>query len=126
MDKHKANVRIEQANPYTPVRHSLWFLLARSYNERLTKQDDDMTFEEALSRLPDLLKRDLEQPLCVCNQVIKSDVIRVIADGAQTLQKVQQQTYASDGTGCCKRQIQALIKAIHDDRNTLSSSNASS
>ncbi|MBD3766456.1 MAG: (2Fe-2S)-binding protein [Gammaproteobacteria bacterium] len=85
-----------------------------------------MTFEEALSRLPDLLKRDLEQPLCVCNQVVKSDVIKAIAEGAQTLQQVQQQTYASDGTGCCKRQIQALIKAIHDEHNGRSSTNASS
>lgn len=79
-----------------------------------------MTFEEALSRLPDLLKLDLEQPLCVCNQVIKSDVIKAIADGAQTLQQVQQQTYASDGTGCCKRQIQALIKAIHPEHAAVS------
>lgn len=82
-----------------------------------------MTFEVALSRLPDLLKRDLEQPLCVCNQVIKRDVIKAIADGSQTLQQVRQRTYASDGSGCCKRQIQALIKAIHDD-NGSSSSNA--
>lgn len=71
-----------------------------------------MTFEEALNRLPDLLKRDLDEPLCVCNQVIKSDVIKAIAEGANSLQQVQQQTFASDGTGCCKRQIQALIKAI--------------
>lgn len=85
-----------------------------------------MTYEEALSCLPDLLKRDLEQPLCVCNQVIKSDVIKAIAEGAQTLQQVQQRTYASDGTGCCKRQIQTLIKAIHDDNNVHSPSNASS
>lgn len=75
-----------------------------------------MTFEQALSQLPELLKRDLDQPLCVCNQVIKSDVIKAIAAGADTLQQVQQQTYASDGTGCCKRQIQALIKAIHADK----------
>lgn len=72
-----------------------------------------MTLDEALARLPDLLKRDLEQPLCVCNQVIKSDVIKAIADGATSLQHVQQLTYAGDGTGCCKRQIQALINAIH-------------
>lgn len=71
-----------------------------------------MTFEEALNRLPDLLKRDLDEPLCVCNQVIKSDVIQAIAEGANSLQQVQQQTFASDGTGCCKRQIEALIKAI--------------
>ncbi|HQT04983.1 MAG TPA: (2Fe-2S)-binding protein [Thiotrichales bacterium] len=52
--------------------------------------------------------------------------MKAIAEGAQTLQQVQQRTYASDGTGCCKRQIQALIKAIHDDNNAHSPSSASS
>jgi NAD(P)H-nitrite reductase large subunit len=72
-----------------------------------------MTLNEALVKLPDLLKRDLDQPLCVCNQVIKINIIEVIAAGADTVQKVQQQTLASDGTGCCKRQLQALINAIY-------------
>lgn len=72
-----------------------------------------MTLDEALTRLPELLKRDLDQPLCVCNQVIKRTVIAAIAEGADSVQQVQQHTYASDGTGCCKRQIQALIDAIH-------------
>jgi len=72
-----------------------------------------MTTDEALAKLPELLKRDLDQPLCVCNQIIKSVVIEAIAEGADTLQKVQQQTFASDGTGCCKRQIQSLIDAIY-------------
>lgn len=72
-----------------------------------------MTMDEALAKLPELLKRDLDQPLCVCNQVIKRDIIEVIKNGADTLQKVQQKTYASDGTGCCKRQVQALIEAIY-------------
>jgi NAD(P)H-nitrite reductase large subunit len=71
-----------------------------------------MTLDEALARLPELLKRDLDQPLCVCNQVIKRTVIAAIAEGADSVQQVQQQTYASDGTGCCKRQIQALIDAL--------------
>ncbi len=72
-----------------------------------------MTMDEALAKLPELLKRDLDQPLCVCNQVIKRDIIEVIKNGADTLQKVQQKTYASDGTGCCKRQVQALIEAVY-------------
>lgn len=77
-----------------------------------------MTFNEAIAILPDLLKRDLDQPLCVCNQVIKRTIIEAIAQGADSLQKVQQQTYASDGTGCCKRQIQALIDTIHHREQT--------
>jgi NAD(P)H-nitrite reductase large subunit len=72
-----------------------------------------MTTDEALAKLPELLKRDLDQPLCVCNQIIKRVVIEAIAEGADTLQKVQQQTFASDGTGCCKRQVQALIEAVY-------------
>jgi len=72
-----------------------------------------MTSDEALAILPEVLTRDLDQPLCVCNQVIKRAVIEAIAAGADSLQKVQQRTYASDGTGCCKRQVQALIDAIH-------------
>ncbi|MGE4502994.1 MAG: bacterioferritin-associated ferredoxin [Thiomicrospira sp.] len=72
-----------------------------------------MNRDEALAKLPEILKRDLEDNLCVCNQVVKIHVIDVIAQGADTVQKVQQQTYASDGTGCCKRQIQALINAIY-------------
>jgi len=72
-----------------------------------------MTTDEALAKLPELLKRDLDQPLCVCNQIIKSVVIEAIAEGGDTLQKVQQQTFASDGTACCKRQIQSLIDAIY-------------
>jgi NAD(P)H-nitrite reductase large subunit len=72
-----------------------------------------MTTDEVLAKLPELLKRDLDQPLCVCNQIIKRVVIEAIAEGADTLQKVQQQTFASDGTGCCKRQVQALIEAVY-------------
>jgi NAD(P)H-nitrite reductase large subunit len=72
-----------------------------------------MIVDDAFAKLPDLLKRDLDQPLCVCNQVIKRVVIEAIAQGADTLQAVQKQTFASDGTGCCKRQIQTLIDAIY-------------
>jgi NAD(P)H-nitrite reductase large subunit len=78
-----------------------------------------MTIDEAVSKLPELLKRDLDQPLCVCNQIIKRAVIKAIAEGADTLQKVQQQTFASDGTGCCKRQVQALIDVIYSKDGTL-------
>lgn len=74
-----------------------------------------MTADEALAKLPEILKRDLDQNLCVCNEVVKRRVIEAIAAGADSLQAVQRQTYASDGTGCCKRQVQALIDAIHND-----------
>lgn len=68
--------------------------------------------QAALTQLPELLKKDLDQPLCVCNQVIKIDVIRAIAMGAHSLEQVQQQTYASDGNGCCRRQVESLLKHL--------------
>lgn len=74
-----------------------------------------MTSSEALAKLPELLIRDLDQPLCVCNQVSKRTIIETIALGANTVIQVQQQTGACDGTGCCRRQVQALINAIHED-----------
>lgn len=88
-------------------------LRQRSYKYvHLLLRENQMTTDEALEKLPELLKRDLTQPLCVCNQVIKLAVIEAIAQGADTVEKVQQKTCASDGTGCCKHQIQDLINAI--------------
>lgn len=66
----------------------------------------------ALTSLPELLKKDLDQPLCVCNQVIKLDIIKTIVSGANTLEQVQQKTYASDGNGCCRRQVESLLKHL--------------
>lgn len=65
-----------------------------------------------LDKLPDLLKRDLDRNLCVCNEVNKMVVINAIANGARTVEMVRQQTYASDGNACCKRQVQRLIDCI--------------
>ncbi|KUJ71990.1 (2Fe-2S)-binding protein [Thiomicrospira sp. WB1] len=76
---------------------------------------DDKT-QQALAKLPDILKKDLNQNLCMCNEVPKIDVIRAIAAGADTREKVQQITYASDGNGCCRRQVARLIECIHEDR----------
>jgi len=69
--------------------------------------------KDPLDKLPDILKKDLEDNLCVCNEVPKINIINAIAGGADTLEKVQQKTYASDGTGCCKRQIARLIEVLH-------------
>lgn len=71
-----------------------------------------MTEQEALDRLPEILKRNLDRNLCVCNEIPKLDVIRAIADGADTREKVRRKTYASDGNGCCKRQVEDLIDAL--------------
>ena len=70
-----------------------------------------------LDKLPPILKEDLDKNLCVCNEVLRMDVINAIANGASTLEQVRQQTYASDGNGCCKRQVNRLIECIHNPEN---------
>lgn len=74
-----------------------------------------MTLDEALEKLPDILKKDLEQNLCVCNCVPKIKIIQAIVDGADTLEKVQKTTYASDGNGCCKREVERLLEVITEE-----------
>ncbi|UQB41808.1 (2Fe-2S)-binding protein [Thiomicrospira microaerophila] len=72
----------------------------------------DKKLAQAIEQLPEILKRDLEQNLCVCNSVAKITVIKAIVEGADELEKVKQQTFASDGTGCCKLQIKHLLNAL--------------
>ncbi len=72
--------------------------------------------EDALNKLPEILTRDLERNLCNCNEVLRIDVIKAIDEGADTLEKVRQKTYASDGNGCCKRQVQRLLDCLAEDK----------
>lgn len=72
----------------------------------------DEKLAQAIEQLPEILKRDLEQNLCVCNSVTKITVIKAIVEGADELEKVKYQTFASDGTGCCKLQIKHLLNAL--------------
>lgn len=65
-----------------------------------------------LDKLPPILKKDLDENLCTCNDVLKIDIINAIVNGAKTVEEVQKQTYATDGIGCCKRQIQQLIECL--------------
>lgn len=73
--------------------------------------------EDALNRLPEILTRDLERNLCVCNDVLRIDVIKAIDDGADTLEKVRLKTYATVGNGCCKRQVQRLLDCLAEDND---------
>jgi bacterioferritin-associated ferredoxin len=68
--------------------------------------------ENPLELLPDILKIDLNRNLCVCNEVKRIDVINAIANGAKTLEQVREKTYASDGNGCCRRQVCRLIESL--------------
>ena len=67
---------------------------------------------DPLDRLPTLLKQGLDRNLCTCNEVMKMDVINAIIEGATTVDAVKEQTYATDGNGCCKRQVERLIECL--------------
>ena len=68
---------------------------------------------DSLDKLPAIHKKDLERNLCTCNEVPKIAIIKAIANGAKTLDEIKEQTYASDGIGCCSRKIEQLINYIH-------------
>ncbi|MET0082322.1 MAG: (2Fe-2S)-binding protein [Sedimenticola sp.] len=79
-----------------------------------------------LDKLPEILKQDIDRNLCVCNEVLKMDVINAIANGATTLEAVKQQTYATDGNGCCTRQVSRLIECIWDQESAIQTTSDSS
>ena len=66
-----------------------------------------------LDKLPEILKQNVDKNLCVCNSVPKIEVINAIANGAITVEQVREKTYATDGNGCCTRQVNRLIECIH-------------
>lgn len=74
------------------------------------------TEEHPLDKLPPILKKDLGRDLCTCNQVRKIDIINAILAGARTVADVQKETYATMGSGCCKQQIERLIKCLCEDK----------
>ena len=65
-----------------------------------------------LDKLPLILKKNLDKNLCVCNEVIKMDIINAIVNGATTIAEIKKQTYATMGSGCCKQQIERLIECL--------------
>ncbi len=65
-----------------------------------------------LDKLPEILKNDLDQNLCTCNDVLKMDIINAIANGARTVEDVKNKTYATNGIGCCTRQVERLIECL--------------
>jgi len=40
------------------------------------------------------------------------EIINAIVNGATTVEKVRQQTYATLGVGCCVRQVERLIDVV--------------
>jgi len=66
-----------------------------------------------LDKLPEILKKNLNQNLCTCNGVLKIDIINAIANGATTVEEIKNQTYATMGSGCCTQQVERLIECIY-------------
>jgi len=67
--------------------------------------------ENPLDKLPPILKKNLRRNLCVCNEVLKIDIINAITQGATTVEEVRRQTYATMGSGC-KQQVKRLIECL--------------
>lgn len=66
----------------------------------------------ALDKLPEILKKNLNKNLCVCNEVPKMDIINAIVNGANSVAEIRKQTYATMGSGCCKQQVERLIECL--------------
>ena len=65
-----------------------------------------------LAKLTPVLKKDLDRNLCVCNEVLKMDIINAIVNGATTVAEIKKQTYATAGIGCCTQQVERLIECL--------------
>ena len=70
-----------------------------------------------LDKLPSILKKNLDKNLCVCNEVLKMDIINAIANGATTVAEIKKQTYATMGSGCCTNQVERLIECLCSPEN---------
>lgn len=67
---------------------------------------------DPLAKLPPILKKNLDQNLCTCNEVSKIEIINAIVNGAITVEEVKKQTYATMGIGCCTQDIERLIEYL--------------
>ena len=65
-----------------------------------------------LEKLPEHYKNDLDRKLCVCNEVSTLDIVNAIVNGAVSVEAIRKQTYATDGNGCCRVQVEGLIKHL--------------
>jgi len=75
-----------------------------------TVKTDSVT--NPLDKLPPVLKKNLDRNLCVCNDVLKTDIIDAIVNGATTVGEIKKQTYATMGSGCCTKQVERLIECL--------------
>ena len=75
------------------------------------------TVKIPFEKLPEHHRINLDKNLCVCNEVSKIKIIHAILDGADTVSKVREKTYATDGNGCCRVQVEYLIGYLTDEED---------
>lgn len=63
--------------------------------------------------LPRLLTENLSRNVCVCYDVPKQDIIEAFHRGAKTVDAISNQTYACQGSGCCKLQVERLVETLN-------------
>lgn len=68
--------------------------------------------DNPLDKLPRILRKNLDQNLCVCNEVVKMDIINAILNGATTVEAVRKETWATTGSACCRQQVERLIECL--------------
>jgi len=64
-------------------------------------------------KLPRLLTENLNRNVCVCYDVPKQDIIDAFKKGAKTVDEISNRTYACQGSGCCKIQVERLVEALN-------------
>ena len=78
----------------------------------MTLEEQIAQITDPLDKLPPILKKNLDQNLCTCNEVLKMDIINAIINGAITVGEIKKQTYATVGIGCCTQQVERLIECL--------------
>ncbi len=52
------------------------------------------------------------QQVCVCYDVYSDEIIEAIQNGANSVEKVSDLTYACQGCGSCRLKIEALLEGV--------------
>ncbi|MDG6774713.1 (2Fe-2S)-binding protein [Thiomicrorhabdus sp. ZW0627] len=58
---------------------------------------------------------EMQQQVCVCYDVMRWEIVESIRQGADTVEKVSDTTYACQGCGGCRPKIESLIEQSSRD-----------
>ena len=78
-----------------------------------TSAADNAQTQDVPAQLPRLLTENLSRNVCVCYDVPKKDIIEAFHRGAKTVEAISNQTYACQGSGCCKLQVERLVEVLN-------------